>query len=512
MIAMFAARGKLRALRSRKVMMEVVCILLMVFDILAWSFDGVPGSRAYWLVRTGNFGVYLTNYLYMALFASFLWECVGRPSERLPRRAYFTYGLSAFGVGLLLANIWTGGVYTIDAENIYHRGPVFLLAQVPAVLSLVMGFTVLYEYRSRLKRVIYHAMLLYFILPLAATLLTLLSPSLSLQNIGIVIATQVMFAVDLVDISQKLDESETAFRQAVFVAKHDPMTGLLNKATATQLIENYLAEMDSDSGAALVFIDIDNFKQVNDTYGHLVGDKWIITVARLLQGLCRQQDIVCRFGGDEFVMMLKDVTEQGPLRERYDKLAQQMQKKALEQGQDVHCSVGICHILGSGHTLNECMAIADGALYEVKCSGKHACVIRGIGQTGEDDGQRISYAPEDWAAQTGMALERMMAAYMAVFFVDSELKSYRMIKEAAELEGVMPVHGTFADAQHAVMAGASQDDRAKLSEFLAPTHLRHLSKPESLLTGDLLGGQLATTILPAAEKDQPLLITVQRIV
>lgn len=93
-----------------------------------------------------------------------------------------------------------------------------------------------------------------------------------------------------------------------FLAHHDPLTGLTNRSLFNDRLDSALrAAHRHQSGLALLFLDINNFKYINDTHGHVVGDRVLCTVARRLGGCIRETDTVARMGGDEFTVLLTDI-------------------------------------------------------------------------------------------------------------------------------------------------------------------------------------------------------------
>lgn len=128
------------------------------------------------------------------------------------------------------------------------------------------------------------------------------------------------------------------------------MTGLLNKEAGWKHMRKYFDRMDSHDEAMLMFVDIDDFKTINDTYGHTVGDFWIREVASQLRHIYRQDDIICRYGGDEFLALIRNTASEQVLETTLGMFFQQLARTSEQHGQDVHCSVGVCRI-----------AAADGA-------------------------------------------------------------------------------------------------------------------------------------------------------
>lgn len=171
------------------------------------------------------------------------------------------------------------------------------MAQLIAIVGMAIDLTILLQYRKRLDRVLFYAILSYFVLPAITTVIMIFTYGLSLQNIAIVISAQIMFVMDTIDISSRLDRSHMALLRARHEAEHDAMTGLWNKVAGTTKIREYMAQMQQDDVAALMFVDIDDFKSINDVYGHDAGDYWIREVAALLANVCGAEDIVCQVWG-----------------------------------------------------------------------------------------------------------------------------------------------------------------------------------------------------------------------
>ena len=106
-----------------------------------------------------------------------------------------------------------------------------------------------------------------------------------------------------------------------------------------------------------------------------MGDYWIKEVAKMLQDSCRTEDIVCRYGGDEYILFLKECTDIERLKHKMNEFKQLLYLKSMERKQEIHCSIGFCQIKGSGKTVIECIECADSALYKVKERGKNSYLI-----------------------------------------------------------------------------------------------------------------------------------------
>src|SRR3954451_5828650 len=172
----------------------------------------------------------------------------------------------------------------------------------------------------------------------------------------------------------RLEQAVTKLRQLQeqlhHQAYHDPLTDLPNRSLFMEGVRDQLAQ--ATGTVAVLFIDVDDFKVVNDTLGHGVGDALLVSVARRLRNAVRPQDIVARLGGDEFAVMLPDVEE--PAVDLRNVAARMLRafEAPVNAGSElvsVHLSVGITHSGPSGDA-DELIREADLAMYQAKAKGK----------------------------------------------------------------------------------------------------------------------------------------------
>ena len=159
------------------------------------------------------------------------------------------------------------------------------------------------------------------------------------------------------------------FANSLYIEKErdtDALTGLLTKQSARVLTETRLAH---GSTGMLAIIDLDNFKHVNDTYGHLYGDEVLAKVAACIKDNTRRTDIAARFGGDEFVIFYPDM-DKNAIRAYADNFFFALNKAFEHEKAKVTCSMGIQPTDGS-HDYETLFRGADAALYESKRSGKN---------------------------------------------------------------------------------------------------------------------------------------------
>ncbi len=155
----------------------------------------------------------------------------------------------------------------------------------------------------------------------------------------------------------------------------DPLTGLANRRFL-QENERHLVAAARRSGRqmAVLAVDLDDFKAVNDSHGHAAGDTVLVTAAERMQALLREADMIARFGGDEFVIVLGEVADAGAAREVAARVVERLsQPVPLADGGSarIGASVGIAMCCASDETLNDLFRKADEALYAAKRDGKH---------------------------------------------------------------------------------------------------------------------------------------------
>ena len=166
----------------------------------------------------------------------------------------------------------------------------------------------------------------------------------------------------------------TAKAKAELLAMHDFLTGLPNRAVLQDRITQALAlAKRQQSMLAVVSIDIDDFKQVNDTYGHGEGDRLLIEIASRIKGTLRDLDTVARFGGDEFIALIPEICSKSQMETVADRLLAAI-RRPLRLGSETTipaCSMGIALYPAHGTTPDALMINSDRALYAAKRNGKN---------------------------------------------------------------------------------------------------------------------------------------------
>jgi diguanylate cyclase (GGDEF)-like protein len=174
--------------------------------------------------------------------------------------------------------------------------------------------------------------------------------------------------------SQRREHSQAAGLLAMeHMALHDSLTGLPNRFMMLGRLEQVLTTAQRHgSRLAVLFLDLDGFKPVNDVYGHHIGDRLLKEIGARLRNCIRDNDTVARLGGDEFVITLSDIRETDDVAAVAEKILQAIAAPALIDGQEVQVttSIGIAVYPDSGTDSESLLRAADAAMYEAKAEGR----------------------------------------------------------------------------------------------------------------------------------------------
>jgi diguanylate cyclase (GGDEF)-like protein len=162
--------------------------------------------------------------------------------------------------------------------------------------------------------------------------------------------------------------------QLMLRSVHDELTGLAKRALFHQRVASALARSRRGTGCcAVVYVDLDRFKRINDTWGHAAGDQVLLAVSQRLRAAVREYDTVARLGGDEFAILLDDLDGPGEAETVTQRVAKALAPPIVVQGQglQVTASMGIGIAVGGEDTVDALLRRADAAMYEAKRAGRN---------------------------------------------------------------------------------------------------------------------------------------------
>lgn len=176
-----------------------------------------------------------------------------------------------------------------------------------------------------------------------------------------------VYSIGKINIIDEEREEKERLREK---AQMDSLTHIYNSETTRNLVEHRLQNLKEQQNGAMLLVDIDHFKSINDTHGHLKGDAALSTVAQMLRGLFREEDVVGRIGGDEFLVYMENVKSEENLRNKCESVCRKANELLLETGEKLTISLGAA-MSTEGDRYEELYQRVDQALYAAKKAGRN---------------------------------------------------------------------------------------------------------------------------------------------
>jgi diguanylate cyclase (GGDEF)-like protein/PAS domain S-box-containing protein len=254
------------------------------------------------------------------------------------------------------------------------------------------------------------------------------------------------FISQCVDISKRKEaETELAFR-----AHHDVLTGLPSRSVFVEQLDEALERRGGAAGeVAVAFIDLDNFKVINDSLGHGAGDRLLTAAADRLADVLREGDVVARFGGDEFTVLMQAIEDEAHALRICERLADALQPPFVLDGEQrfLTASIGLTVTGQRDADGSELLRDADAAMYRAKEQGKSRCSLF-------DDDLR-AHALERLDLESGLRHALARDELRLVYQPEVDLASGRIVAVEALLRWAHPAHGIVSPAKFIPIAEQS---------------------------------------------------------
>ena len=337
-------------------------IMTMFSDLVQVMFNGTNFAYSYFIENLMIFMYYIFQSMVGFIFTLYVDYELYPDNKRLKKRLPYYAIFVVLAYVMSIASFWTKWIFYVDENNTYIRGNLFY---VPTIFAFIYVFHILYlllDYRksgkvdNNLQQELYRRLFLFPLIPCIGSIVQILVPGapwiLSLTTIAILINHITI--------------------QNGYMAR-DHLTGLYNRAQLETFVNYQLKNLKKDKKFFLILLDLDKFKEINDTYGHLVGDDALINAANLIRSSCkRKTDYVARLGGDEFAII-----GQCEDAEAVDKIVTRMHEvmdnfnKTGKKPYHILFSAGytICDG-GTSTTLDKMISEADDRMYEEKKTKK----------------------------------------------------------------------------------------------------------------------------------------------
>jgi diguanylate cyclase (GGDEF)-like protein len=274
---------------------------ILVFDSVMWLLDGLAGSAVLY-VNTAMTVLYIAlNPIMCLIWYLYVEYQITMDTGHLKKVLLPLCIPAAVNIALTFSSIWTGAIFYFDGENRYHRGSLFLVMALICLFYMAYAWVRAMTKRRRIPRQDFIPISIFMILPFLGGLLQTLFYGISIVWACTTLSILIIF---------------------VHIQNHrlhtDYLTGLYNR----RHLDRYLHQMfpgGSERLLAGLMIDVDDFKNINDKFGHSAGDKALVDTSEILQKTFRKNDFIARYGGDEFVVVV-GVREKDDLQRAIDRL------------------------------------------------------------------------------------------------------------------------------------------------------------------------------------------------
>jgi diguanylate cyclase (GGDEF)-like protein/PAS domain S-box-containing protein len=299
---------------------------------------------------------------------------------------------------------------------------------------------------------------------------------------------------DTLVVGLDLTERKKSENQLTWLAEHDPLTSLYNRRKFEKELEQAIAVAARyDHTSAIIFFDIDQFKYVNDSSGHQVGDELLVKVAEKLQHTTRKSDIVARFGGDEFIILAPNIT-QNKAEELVQKLCTEMTTVVIADGSEQHrvsVSAGLLMFPEQNCSAQDLLASVDIAMYRAKEQGRGGWRLANH----EDINRHEIRKRVTWKTKIEKALEdnRFVLHYQPIMHIaDKSIAHYEcLLRMVGPAEEIIPP-GLFIETAEQTGLIFHLDQRVLELAFLKQSELikqGHDIKLSINLSGEMLSNR-----------------------
>jgi diguanylate cyclase (GGDEF)-like protein len=348
-------QNKKGTLQSRLFMLMLkFTVLLLVLDIFS-RFDGKPDTIYPFINHIANFLVFMLNPVLPSIWLYYVHAQVCQEKEKMRRLYCQLVALNVANMTLVILSEFFGWFYYIDSENIYHRGPYFFSLALLAVALMVGAFAILIANRKRIEKRHFYSLMFFAVPPLAGIFLQVVFYGMPL------ILNCIAFSLLIVFLNVQNNNIYT-----------DDLTGVYNRKKLEVYMNEKINASTENKTFSAIMIDINNFKAINDTYGHGMGDRALQISANLLNSCLRTNDFIARFGGDEFCIVL-DISDRGELEQIVYKINHCIQKYNEFSGQPFKLDYSMGYAVydcSSGMKLDEFQKKIDILMYEDKQAKK----------------------------------------------------------------------------------------------------------------------------------------------
>lgn len=268
--------------------MGVVLIALLTADVFS-RLDGTAQSWYPLANRISNWFVFLTNPVMPSLWLLFIHDQITGNPLTLRKNLFKLSSLHLIYILIIIIGQQSDAFFSIDADNIYHRGPMYWVPLVWTVTLILSSELIILLLRRKIESKHHIAMMLFPVFPMIGIALQVGIYGLSMMLPATVISLLVMY--------MNMQNRHMSI---------DYLTGVNNRRKLDEVLQERIKSCQDGSNCfGAIMIDLNDFKMINDSLGHDTGDDALETTAKLLRSCVRADDMIARYGGDEFVIIIK---------------------------------------------------------------------------------------------------------------------------------------------------------------------------------------------------------------
>ncbi len=267
-------------------MMLQVTILMLVVDIFS-RFDGMSNTLYPIFNYIGNLLIFILNPILPSIWLLYVHYQVF-PEDKQTKLIYLLLTINIINIAMVVLTQFFGWYYYIDSQNIYHRGPLFYISCSFTVVLIISAFATIVINRNIIAKKYYYSLVFFAIPPFIGVILQIVIYGISIMLNSVVLSLLIVF-LNIQNHSMYIDY----------------LTGVNNRRKLDEYMEKKVLSSTKYKTFSAIMIDLNNFKCINDNFGHDMGDVALQISAKILNSCVRSNDFIARYGGDEFYIVLE---------------------------------------------------------------------------------------------------------------------------------------------------------------------------------------------------------------
>lgn len=298
LIVIYYERNGDKASRHTRLFLGMLqlAIVLMVVDSMG-RFDGNPDTFYPVINSIGNIMLFLLAPVLPSLWLYYVYYYISPDGKatKLINMSVIIVNIANFA--MVIASQYNGWYYSIDAMNMYHRGPLYVIGPMLTFYLLLTSTTYVLLFKGKIQHTHFIPFLVFPVAPFIGTIMQTFIYGYPFALMGLI------FSVLMI-----------AFFAQSIETNVDYLSGVYNRKRLEGYLHKKIANSSRTNTFSAIMADVNGLKEINDTYGHTIGDEALITISSLLRSILRSNDFVARYGGDEFCIILDTSNEQTLIR------------------------------------------------------------------------------------------------------------------------------------------------------------------------------------------------------